>query len=331
MYVRILLATTTIIVLAGCGGGSGSSGAPGPSPANGLTLAQLSDGEFSSSRNSGGYGKSMRYREPNPAAPAGESPDAALARVLSDGRRFQGVLFTDSSETGLINAVINDVSTTSAVQLVDRVYVATNFPDGNLELQALDLGAYDSVLGGMWRYVPNTANPQTFTGGWHAGSLTDVADLPTGSSVAFSGNVIGVYVRNDNPSTGGNIPLVISQVTGNASIEMNFVTGDIVEGPGSAMFNLVLTDLPGETLNDFAFVNGAATAINGNTWDAELSAINQNNDMTDFSAQANSDISGRFYGPGSSAQEMGSAFRVREDNEREIFSGMFLAKEITPL
>lgn len=313
-------------VLAGCGGGGGgSASAPGPTPPTSLTLAQLSEGQFSSSRASGGIGKSLRYREANPTPPAGDSPDAVLGRIQSDARKLQGILFTDDSETGLINAAFNDRETSSAVQLVNRVYVSTDYANGDLELQALDLGAYDSVLGGLWRYVPPSSNPQTFVGGWHAGSLTDVADLPTSNSVTFTGNVLGLYVRNDNVNPGDTIPLVISEVTGIASVEMNFVTGDIVEGANSFLANLVLTDLPGEELNEFNIVNGSTTAIDGNQWDAGLVATNQDNDSTDFSATADSDISGRFYGPGGATQEMGAAFRVREDNESEIFSGMFLA------
>ncbi|SOH94381.1 hypothetical protein SAMN06273572_10479 [Monaibacterium marinum] len=334
MHIRTISYIATLLALAGCGGGGGGTPSivfnPGSTPATGLTLAQLSDGEFSSTRNSGGISKSLRYREANPAAPAGESPDAIVARVLSDSRKLQGIQFTASSDTGLVNAVLNDQITSSDVQLLDGVYVATDFPTGTLELQALELGTYDSVLGGLWRYVPANSNPQTFVGGWHSGSLTDVANLPTGTNVIFTGSVLGLYVRNDNVNPGDTIPLVISEVTGDVTVEMNFITGEIVQGGNSAITNLTLTDLAGETLNDFLIINGAATAITDNTWDAELQAVNQSNDSTDFSAASDSDISGRFYGPGGATQEMGSAFRVREDGEAEILTGVFLA-ESTPV
>lgn len=247
MQIRNISFIITLFALTACGGGGSSSSAfnPGAAPTTGLTLAQLSDGEFSSTRNSGGISKSIRYREANPSAPAGESPDAIVARVLSDSRKLQGIQFTDSSDTGLVNAVLNDRITSSDVQLLDGVYVATDFPSGSLELQALDLATYDSVLGGLWRYIPPNANPQTFVGGWHSGSLTDVANLPSGTSVIFTGNVLGLYVRNDNANPGDTIPLAISEVTGDVSVEMNFVTGQIVEGANSGIFNLVLTDLAG--------------------------------------------------------------------------------------
>lgn len=336
MTVRSVTSLLSVVALAGCGGGGGGGGSapPGPPPANSQTLAQLSavqttdgrystanntGGQFSSSRNSGGYGKSIRYRQPTASEPA------TLARITSDSRSFQGILFTDQSDTGEVNGFINGDRTIDPVQLVNNTYVTSNFPNGTLELSTFDLGVHDSVLAGMWRYTPPGTNPQTFNGGWHAGSLTDVADLPTGSSVIFTGTVVGTYVRDDNTSPSGQQPLVVSRVTGNASLEMNFVTGDVVEGANSALFNLALTDLPGETLNSLTILNDTATAINGNTFDARLQAVNSTGDSTDFSPASTGDISGRFYGPGGADQELGSAFRMRENSEREIFSGVFTA------
>lgn len=320
MKTGVIVGAAALLSLSACGGGGGGGISYGPSPDRGLTLAQVSSGDFSSSRNSGGIGKSMRYREPDQA----NGVEATTARIVDDQRKLIGIQFTTSSDTGLIHVVANEQITRTPLQLQNGIYVSGDVAYRSLEMKALDLGSYNSVLGGLWEVIPEGPNVQTFVGGWHAGSLTPDADLPTGTNVVFTGNVIGRYVRNDN-APGGNTPLTISEVTGNASIEFDFTTGTIVEGANSAIFNLVLTDLPAETLNELSIVNDGAIAIDGATWDAALEAVNQTGDSTDFSASARGDISGRFYGPGGGTQEMGSAFRMREDNESEIFVGVILA------
>ena len=338
MNFQTIVFGSALFGLAACGGGGGGgSTLPGPTPAGSQTLASLSAGEFSSSRNSGGFGKSLRFRDPNATSGTG----GITGRVDADNRKLQGILFTDASETGLINAVLNDNFTATDVQLVNDVWVRTDFPNGgDLQLKALDLYApadarhFDSVLGGLWQYIPDNPggiNVQTFIGGWHAGSITESADIDRTGTVTFTGNVLGYYVRNDDQTT-GTLPIVRSEVTGDAKLTINFVTDQIVEGIDSGMTNLVLTDIGG-SINPMEFINviavnpgDPATTFADSTFDAQIMPAAQAGVATDFSDRSTSDLSGRFYGPGGANQQIGITFRVREVDEAELFSGVALLR-----
>ncbi|QPH53193.1 transferrin-binding protein-like solute binding protein [Pontivivens ytuae] len=324
-FIKNASAAFLLCALAACGGGGGggsSSSSPqfGPAPAEGLTLAQLSDGEFVTSRNSGGIGKSIRYREDDSSTVGGEADVA----VNSSDLKIDGIIATDDIETGLIRIVFNE-NTSANVQLQNGVFVGTtvggsrtvNLQSLNLDDIGTDPGDYQSVIAGVYESPTATGDQNTFFGGFHAGSLAPTSAL-TGTSVVFTGEMSGRYVRVDDTTTA----LEVSDATGDVSITFDFTNGTI--GSLSGISNIVLTNVsgagPNRAITDVLQITNGT--ISGNEWDGDFTVLNP--DI--FNATpTNSTISGRFYGPDGS--ETAGAFRLNDEGGDEFLAGVIVAKE----
>ncbi len=313
--------------LTACGGGGGSSSSSspqfGPAPDEGLTLAQLSDGEFVTSRNSGGIGKSIRYREDDGTTAGGEADVA----VNSSELKLDGIIATDDIETGLIRIVFNE-SESANVQLQDGVFVGTTVGGGRtVNLKALNLddigtGAtdYQSVIAGVYESPTATGNQNTFFGGFHAGSLAPTSVL-TGTNVVFTGEMSGRYVQVGSSTSD---PLNVSDATGNVILTFDFSSGTIVDGlANSSISGITYTQVsgtgPSGIQGDAIGITGGS--ITGNEWDGTLEVSNP----AIFSTSANGTISGRFYGPDGS--ETAGAFRLQDEGGDEFLAGVVVAQE----
>lgn len=309
--------------LAACGGGGGGGGNNttsatfGPAPATGETLAELSDGEFVTARNSGGIGKSIRYREDDSTTVGGEADVA----VNSSNLKIEGIVATDDTDQGRVRVVFNG-NESADVQLINGTFVGTSVSGRTVELKAItDLpatsAAYDSVIAGVWQSATSTGNQNTFFGGFHAGSLAPTSAL-TGTSVVFTGEMSGRYVRVDDTTTA----LEVSDATGDVSITFDFTNGTI--GAASGISNIELTNVsgagPNRTITDVLQITNGT--ISGNEWEGDFTVAAA--DV--FTAGAvDSTISGRFYGPDGS--ETAGAFRLNDEGGDEFLAGVIVAKE----